>query len=75
MIMGRAFSRDIQIINSIFSIYNQKMYYIQVYLIFCHTYKNTKLFKDELEILRRYLWKYQYSTLNEFSKDTLNYIY
>jgi len=75
MIMGRAFANDIQTINLIFSIYNQKMYYLQVYLIFSYTNKNTKLFQHELETLGRYLWKYQYSTLNEFSRDTLNYIY
>jgi len=75
MIMGRAFANDIRTINFIFSLYDQRIFYIQVYLIFSHANKNTKLFKHELETLGRYLWKYQYLTLSEFSRDTLNYTY
>ena len=75
MIMSRAFAYDIQIINRIFSLYNQNIYYVQVYIIFFNANKNTKLFNEELEILNRYLWKYEYSTLSEFSRDTVNYTY
>ena len=61
-------NRDINTLLSIFSVHNQNLSYREVYLHVFKINKQTKMLKDELEILTRYLWKYQFLTLNEFTQ-------
>jgi hypothetical protein len=61
-------NRDIKTLLSIFSVHNQNLSYHEVYLHVFKINKQTKMLKDELEILTRYLWKYQFLTLSEFAQ-------
>jgi len=68
MILYNAYNRDMEMLFQIFSIYNPRLLYIQVYLDYLSLFKKTKMFKEEVETLSRYLWKYQYLTINEFKQ-------
>jgi len=68
MIAPTQHNRDIQTLLSIFSVHNQKFSYLEIYLHVLKINKQTKMLKDELEVLSRYLWKYQYLTLSEFAQ-------
>jgi hypothetical protein len=61
-----ALYRDMEYLLGLFSRFDKRLTYGEVYLQYRDINRQTNMFKTETELLCRYAWKYQFLTLNEF---------
>jgi hypothetical protein len=66
MILDSAYNRDMELLLRMFSVFDQKATYNEVYLQYCKLNKHIKVLHNETETLTRWLWKYKNLTLAEF---------
>ena len=63
-----ALNRDMELLLRIFSVFDQKLTYYDVYLQYKDVNKHLKVFQTEIETLSRWLWKYEHTTLAHFKE-------